>query len=74
VALSKTIPYWDVLERLDAVDMKRGQKLAGHRGYFLKGVGVKLAKALANLSLGFLEKEGYTLYETPLMVKEEFMR
>jgi len=42
--------------------MKRGQKLAGHRGYFLKGVGVKLAKALASLSLNFLEKEGYTLY------------
>jgi seryl-tRNA synthetase len=48
------LPYWTVLERLDAVDMKRGQKIAGHRGYFLKGVGVKLAKALTNLSLNFL--------------------
>lgn len=51
---TKQLPYWTVLEKLDAVDMKRGQKISGHRGYFLKGVGVKLAKALANLSLNYL--------------------
>ena len=50
------IPYWEILEKkLDAVDMKRGTKITGHRGYFLKGVGVRLAQALTNYGMNFLQ-------------------
>jgi seryl-tRNA synthetase len=40
-------------------DLKRGQKVGGHRGYFLKGKGVKLALALTTYGIDFLEKKGY---------------
>lgn len=34
--------HHELMECLDIVDFKRGQKIAGHRGYFLKGDGVLL--------------------------------
>lgn len=69
------LPYWEILEkRLDAVDMKRGTKVTGHRGYFLKGVGVRLAQALTSYGMNFLENEGYTLYQTPVTIKEDLMK
>ena len=56
-SIIRDIPYWDILEKkLDAVDMKRGTKITGHRGYFLKGVGVRLALALTQYGMNFLEK------------------
>jgi seryl-tRNA synthetase len=36
---------------LDIVELERGQKIAGHRGYFLKGYGVLLNQALINYGL-----------------------
>ena len=69
------VPYWDILEkRLDAVDMKRGSKVAGHRGYFLKGVGVRLTQAITQYGMDFLEKEGYTLHQTPVIIKSNLMK
>lgn len=68
------LPYWKVFEKLDAVDLKRGQKLSGHRGYFLKGIGVRLAQSLTNMALDFLEKKGFTLYQTPAMIRSELMQ
>lgn len=34
--------HHDIMQCLDIVDLERGQKIAGHRGYFLKGDGVLL--------------------------------
>ena len=34
--------HHEVMACLDMVEFERGQKIAGHRGYFLKGVGVML--------------------------------
>jgi seryl-tRNA synthetase len=34
--------HHEIMECLDMVEFERGQKIAGHRGYFLKGVGVLL--------------------------------
>jgi seryl-tRNA synthetase len=34
--------------------MKRGSKVAGHRGYYLKGPGVRLALALIQYGINFL--------------------
>jgi seryl-tRNA synthetase len=41
-------------------DLERGQKVAGHRGYFLKGLGVMLNQALINYGISTLYKENYT--------------
>jgi seryl-tRNA synthetase len=45
---------------IDGYDPKRGSKIAGHRGYFLKGYGQLLNLALVNFGLQFLIKKGYT--------------
>ena len=52
---------------------ERGQKIAGHRGYFLKGYGVLLNQALINFGLKFLMKEGYELTQPPFFMKKEIM-
>ena len=34
--------HHEVMQMLDIVELERGAKIAGHRGYFLKGAGVLL--------------------------------
>jgi seryl-tRNA synthetase len=41
---------------LDIVEFERGARIAGHRGYFLKGAGVLLNQALINYGIAFLTK------------------
>ena len=62
-----------VLQRLDGYDPERGSKVAGHRGYFLKNDGVLLNQALIQYGIDFLFKRGYTLLQTPFMMKREVM-
>jgi seryl-tRNA synthetase len=38
--------HHEVLMMIDGVDLKRGTKIAGHRGYYLKGPGCLLNMAL----------------------------
>lgn len=45
---------------LDMVEFERGSKVAGHRGYYLKGNGVLLNQALINFGLATLVKNEYT--------------
>ena len=45
---------------IDGYDPKRGSKVSGHRGYFLKGWGAILNMALVNYGLHFLMKWKYT--------------
>src|SRR5688572_15905871 len=45
----------------------------GHRGYFLKGVGVKLNFAVIQFGLDLLYKKGYTLLQTPFFMKKDVM-
>lgn len=46
--------HHEIMQCLDMVEFERGQKIAGHRGYFLKGAGVLLNQALINYGLAFL--------------------
>jgi len=34
--------HHEIMQCLDIVELERGQKIAGHRGFFLKGYGVLL--------------------------------
>ncbi len=52
--LQHSVSYSDICEKFDLTDLKRGQKVGGHRGYFLKNGLVKLSLALANYGLKFL--------------------
>lgn len=62
-----------MLEGIAGYDPKRGQKIAGHRGYFLTGPGVLLNNALINYGLSFLTKKGYTAVQPPFFMKREIM-
>ncbi|KAJ3337604.1 Cytosolic seryl-tRNA synthetase [Gonapodya sp. JEL0774] len=65
--------HHEVLEMLGGYEPKRGQKVAGHRAYFLTGAGVDLNFALLQYGLDFLNKKGYTKVWTPFFMKKEQM-
>jgi len=53
-----TRPHHELLYMIDGFEPEAGAKVAGHRGYFLKGVGLLLNQALINYSLALLSKKG----------------
>jgi len=63
-------PHHEVMYMMDAFDMERGVNVSGHRGYFLKGVGVQLNFALIQYGMDFLRKRSYTLLQTPFMMNK----
>ncbi|KAI8389397.1 seryl-tRNA synthetase [Blakeslea trispora] len=65
--------HHEVLARLDGYDQDRGAKIAGHRGYFLTGVGVDLNLALISYGLNFLARYGYKKLQTPFFMNKEMM-
>lgn len=67
------LSHHEVLARLDGYDQDRGANVAGHRGYFLTGVGVDLNLALINYGLSFLTKRGYKKLMTPFFMKKDMM-
>ena len=49
-ALGK-LRHHEIMQCLGIVEMERGSRVAGHRGYYLKGLGVMLNQALINYGL-----------------------
>ena len=58
-------------ENLGILDIPRGVKVAGSRGYFLKGAGLLLHRALQQLAIDLLADRGYTVMEVPVLVRED---
>jgi seryl-tRNA synthetase len=71
-ALGK-LHHHEIMQCLDMCEFDRGQKVAGHRGYYLKGVGVLLNQALINYGLSKLVGQGYTPTQPPFFLKKEIM-
>lgn len=71
--LENGLAHHQVLARLEGYDPERGCKVFGHRGYFLKNVGVRLNQALINYGMDFLSERQYTLLQTPFMMLKEMM-
>ncbi|ORZ06011.1 seryl-tRNA synthetase [Absidia repens] len=67
------LSHHEVLSRLDGYDQERGANIAGHRGYFLTGVGVDLNLAMINYGLSFLGRRGYKKLMTPFFMRKEMM-
>nr|POE98116.1 serine--trna ligase [Quercus suber] len=63
----------DLVKLLGIADLKKGADIAGGRGFYLKGDGVRLNQALINFGLDFLEKRGHTLLHTPFFMRKEVM-
>lgn len=60
-------------QMLDMIDTENGIKVAGNRGYFLTGMGVKLNMALISYALDFLMERNYKLMQTPHTVNKDLM-
>ncbi|GMP37015.1 hypothetical protein CsSME_00008908 [Camellia sinensis var. sinensis] len=63
----------DLVELLGIADIKKGANVAGGRGFYLKGDGVRLNQALINFGLDFLEKRRYTALQTPFFMRKDIM-
>jgi seryl-tRNA synthetase len=67
-------PHWDLAERLGIIDFERGVKVAGARGYVLRGDGAKLQRALIRWMLDVHTNEhGYSEVTPPYMVLGEML-
>ena len=63
------LPHWDLGERLDVIDFKRGVKLSGSRFFVLKGKGSRLQRALISWMVDLHTREhGYEELYLPNLV------
>ncbi|MBU3668907.1 MAG: serine--tRNA ligase [Candidatus Taylorbacteria bacterium] len=61
----------DLMLQHDMLDLERGTKVAGFRGYFLKNAAVQLHFALWQYIVETFTKQGYELMMVPSLVKRE---
>ena len=61
----------ELMEKHKMVDLERGAKVAGFRGYFLTGAGAELNFALWKFIMDFWGKRGFTFMIAPSLVKRE---
>ena len=61
----------ELMEKHDMVDFERGTKVAGFRGYFLKGDGVMLANAVWQLALKHWNGKSFVPMLVPSLVRRE---
>ncbi len=69
----KLLNHHDLLWRIGGYEPERGANVAGHRGYFLRDVGVLLNQALLNYGIAFLRQRKYCLLQPPYLMKKEVM-
>lgn len=67
------LPHPKLMEKLGWLECERGVKIMGHRGYFLKGWGVKLNFALIQYALQMLEEHDYQIIQTPYIMNKDLM-
>jgi seryl-tRNA synthetase len=61
----------EIMEALGMADFERGVKVAGFRGYFLKGTGALLSFAIWKYAMDFFVSRGLDLHLAPSMVRKE---
>jgi len=61
----KLLGHVELGKKYKLIDTKRGAKIAGNRGYFLTGMGVRLNMALMMYAMDFLSDRGYTGMSVP---------
>lgn len=64
-------PHWELVERLDIIDFKRGVKVTGAGFPLYKGLGARLERALINFFLDTNGAHGYTEVAAPLLVNAD---
>ena len=67
------LPHWELAPALGILDLERGVKIAGSRGYVLRGAGARLQQALINLFLDQARAQGFEQIYVPLMVPPQML-
>lgn len=62
--------HWEIMEKMDLIDSNRATKIAGARFMILKGMAVKLERALINYMLEKHIKTGYQEMRVPFLVNQ----
>ena len=66
-------PHWELGPGLGVIDFERGVKLAGSRGYVLKGGAARLQRALISFFLDKAREKGFLELYVPYLVQEQSM-
>jgi seryl-tRNA synthetase len=69
----KPLDHVDLAATLDLVDLEAGSKVAGHGFYYLKNEAVILELALVQYAVEKLRAEGFTLYTTPDLARDDVL-
>lgn len=62
-----------LMQSLDLLDLEAGAKVAGHGFYFLKNEAVLLELALVQYAVETLIREGFTIFSTPDVARDEVL-
>ena len=66
------LPHWDLGERLDIIDFRRGAKISGSRFYVLRSKGARLQRALISWMLDVhINEHGYQEVYLPYLVSRQ---
>ncbi|MEX0716848.1 MAG: serine--tRNA ligase [Planctomycetaceae bacterium] len=67
------LDHVDIAAKLELLDLEAGSSVAGHGFYYLKNEAVLLEMALVQYALDKLRQEGFTLYTTPDLARDEVL-
>lgn len=67
------LPHWELGPALGIIDFERGVRIAGSRGYVLKGDGARLQQALIHFFLDQARAAGFEQVYVPYMVPAEML-
>ncbi len=65
------LPHWELAEKYDIIDFKKGAEITGSGFPLYKGMGAQLQRALINFFLDYNTTAGYTEYIPPYFVNEQ---
>lgn len=63
----------EIMQNLNMLDLERGSKVHGFRGYYLLGDGVNLCFAIWNYALKFFSEKGFNPVMPPTIVRKELL-
>ncbi len=67
-------PHWELGEALGILDFERGVRMSGTRFFVMKGLGVRLQRALISWMIDMhVDQHGYTELAVPYLVKADAM-
>ena len=67
------LSHYDLVQLAGMANTVKGSVVAGSRGYFLTGMGMRLNHALISYAVQFLSERGHTMVQTPFVMNKNIM-